>query len=96
MGALVQFSYLQLLDLLTTVAFLMTGVREANPVVLAMMNYADHPLIGLALVKMLAVGLGLYCWRKGRMGILSKANMFFAALVAWNLVALVLAAGKPA
>ena len=91
MGALVQFSYLQLLDLLTTVAFLVTGVKEANPVVLAMMRHADNPLIGLFLVKVIAVGLGLYCWRNGKMQVLTKANLFFAVLVVWNLVALVLA-----
>ena len=96
MGALVQFSYLQLLDLLTTVAFMVTGVKEANPFVVAMMKHADNPLIGLLLVKLLAVALGWYCWKRGRMGILTKANMFFAVLVAWNLVALVMAAAQTA
>jgi hypothetical protein len=32
-GVLLQFSYLQLLDLLTTIAFLANGVSEGNPIV---------------------------------------------------------------
>jgi hypothetical protein len=34
--------------------------------------------------------LGLYCWRQGRRQLLFRINILFAALVAWNLVALIL------
>ncbi len=90
---LLQFGYLQLLDLLTTVAFLATGVREANPVVRAALGAFPSPLAGLAAVKLAAVALAFYCHQTGRTRLLGRANLFFAALVAWNLLALIL--GSP-
>jgi hypothetical protein len=88
-----QFSYLQLLDLLTTVAFLANGVSEGNPIVALAIQSAGDPLIGLALVKVVAVLLGLYCWVSGRLRLLDRANVCFAALVAWNLIALIAGIG---
>jgi hypothetical protein len=85
-----QYSYLQVLDFMTTVAFLLHGVREGNPLVRAALHYSPNPLGGLLLVKVLAIGLGVYCWRGGRERLLSRINILFAALVAWNLVALIL------
>jgi len=87
---LLQYAYLQMLDFLTTVAFLLQGVKEANPLVRMALLYAPHPLGGLLLVKALAVGLGLYCWRLGRNRLLNRINLLFALLVAWNLAALIL------
>ena len=89
---LIQYAYLQVLDLLTTLAFLMHGVREGNPLVRMMMHATANPLSGLILVKMLAAGLGLYCWRLGRGRLLARINIIFALIVAWNLGALILAA----
>ena len=86
---LVQYSYLQLLDLLTTVAFLMIGVREGNPLVRLVLALAPNPILGLAVVKAAALLLGLYCWRMGRERLLARVNLFFALVVAWNLVALI-------
>jgi len=88
--ALWQFSYLQILDFLTTVAFMLNGVREGNPLVRLALGWAGNPLGGLIAVKLLAAGLGLYCWRMGRRQLLSRINMLFAVLVAWNLIALIL------
>jgi hypothetical protein len=87
---LVQYSYLQVLDFMTTIAFLMQGVREANPVVRFALQYAPTPLGGLLAIKILAVLLGLYCWRAGRNRLLTRINVLFAAVVAWNMVALIL------
>ncbi len=87
---LLQYSYLQVLDFLTTVAFLLNGVREGNPVVRFAMQLAPNPMVGLLLVKLAAVGLGLYCWRMGRNQILGRINLLFAIVVAWNLAALIL------
>jgi len=87
---LLHYSYLQILDFLTTVAFLVNGVREANPVVRLALSVVPNPLEGLIVVKVLALMLGIYCWRMGRQRLLSRINMMFAALVAWNLVALIL------
>jgi hypothetical protein len=89
---LLQYSYLQVLDLLTTLAFLLHGVREGNPLVRMMMHFTANPLNGLLVVKLLAVVLGLYCWKLGRGKLLARINLAFALIVAWNLAALILAA----
>lgn len=86
---LLQYSYLQMLDLLTTVAFLLHGIHEANPLVRLALRYSSHPWGGLLLVKVLALGLGIYCWRCGRQRLLTRINILFAIVVAWNLVALI-------
>jgi hypothetical protein len=85
-----QYSYLQMLDFLTTVAFLLNGVEEGNPLVRWAIVAAPSPLLGLLMVKLLAVGLGVYCWQTGKLRLLSKINIGFAALIAWNLVSLIL------
>lgn len=91
---LLQYSYLQVLDFLTTIAFMINGVREGNPLVRLALRYAPHPLGGLLAVKVLAVGLGLYCWTRGRDRLLSRMNLLFAVLVAWNLAALIIASAQ--
>jgi hypothetical protein len=91
---LLQFSYLQVLDFLTTIAFLLQGVREGNPLVRMAVEYAPHPLGGLLVVKAAALGLGFYCWRAGRDRLLTRINILFAVVVAWNLAALILATSK--
>jgi hypothetical protein len=87
---LIQFGYLQLLDLLTTVAFLVNGIQEANPLVRLAIDVSPNPLGGLVAVKLAAMLLGLYCWRMGRTRILTRINLLFALVVAWNLAALIL------
>jgi hypothetical protein len=87
-----QFSYLQVLDFLTTVAFMVSGVKEGNPFVRMAVSWGGNPLGGLIAVKLLAVVLGLYCWRMGRRQLLSRINLLFAVVVAWNLVALIVGA----
>ncbi len=91
---LLQYSYLQVLDFMTTVAFLLHGVHEGNPLVRAALQYAPNPLGGLLAIKVLAVGLGIYCWKRGRDKLLIRINFLFAAIVAWNLAALILGALK--
>ena len=85
-----QYSYLQVLDFLTTLAFLIHGVREGNPLVRFFVGVTSNPVNGLLMVKVLALLLGIYCWRMGRRKVLVRINIMFAALVAWNLVALIL------
>jgi uncharacterized membrane protein len=85
---LVQFSYLQLLDALTTLAFLTSGVHEANPVVRLAMTTARSPLAGLLAVKVCAVEAAVYCNLTARARVLIRINLFFAVLVVWNLIAL--------
>jgi hypothetical protein len=86
---LLQFSYLQVLDFLTTIAFLLHGVQEANPLVRLALFSMPNPIGALVTVKVLALGLGLFCWRMGRDRLLMRINIMFAVLVAWNLVALI-------
>ena len=83
-----------MLDLLTTVAFLLHGIHEGNPFVRLALRYSSHPLGGLLVVKVLALALGVYCWRCGRERLLTRINILFAIVVAWNLVALI-AGGLP-
>ncbi|MEO8659150.1 MAG: DUF5658 family protein, partial [Bryobacteraceae bacterium] len=88
----VRYSYLQLLDLLTTVAFLLYGVREGNPVVRSAMQITGSPLAGVLIIKLMALGIGVFCWRTQRFRVLSRVNIFYAVVIAWNLCALLLAA----
>jgi hypothetical protein len=87
---LLHYSYLQVLDFLTTIAFLVNGVREANPLVRLALNVGHNPIGSLIGVKVLAVMLGFYCWRMGRERLLSRINAMFALVIAWNLIALIL------
>jgi Domain of unknown function (DUF5658) len=90
--ALMHFSYLQVLDFLTTVAFLVNGIKEANPLVRFFLKFGPNPISGLIVVKFLAILLGVYCWRMGRQRLLSRINVMFAMVIAWNLVALIVGA----
>ena len=87
---LLQYSYLQMLDFLTTIAFLVNGVKEGNPLVRFALTMGANPIGGLVLIKLLAVVLGIYCWRMGREQLLSRINILFAVLIAWNLLALII------
>lgn len=84
------YSYLQVLDFLTTVAFLVNGVSEANPVVNWAMQSFPTPLMGLAVVKSAALVLGFYCWTRSKDQLLTRINICFAVLVAWNLFSLIM------
>lgn len=86
---LIQYSYLQFLDFITTIAFLLHGVREGNPLVNFALRYIPYPLGGLLLVKVAAIALGIYAWRRGREKLLVRINILFALVVAWNIVSLI-------
>ena len=88
MAILAFFLALQLCDAATTLLFLNHGVAEANPLVAAVMRLVLSPALALALVKLGGCSLGLYAWKSRRTRLLRRANFFFAACVAWNLVAL--------
>jgi len=88
-ASLILFSYFQLLDLLTTIGFLMHGVREGNPLVRFALTAAPNPIVGLVLVKVIALAIGLYCWMLRRQQLLGRINVLFAALISWNMCALI-------
>ena len=87
---LILFVYFQLLDLLTTLAFLAHGIVEANPLVRLFVHAAGSPLAGLVAAKLIAFGLALYSWRRVRPKLLLGVNVFYAGVVVWNLTALLL------
>ena len=87
---MLQYTYLQLLDFMTTVAFLVIGVQEGNPIVRFMLQASPHPIGGLLAIKAAAVMLGVYCWRMGRERLLQRMTFLFALVVVWNVVAIIL------
>ena len=87
---MLQYSYLQVLDFMTTVAFLLQGVQEGNPMVRLALRYAPNPIGGLLFVKLLAIGLGIYCWKVGKQRLFARMTVMFAGVVAWKLGALIL------
>ncbi len=89
MNLLFQFTYLQALDVLSTMAFLLNGVQEANPIVRLALKTGASPLVSLVALKVVAVAMAVYCVRRARHRLLSRINVFFAALVAWNLIVVV-------
>ena len=84
---LLHFVYLQLMDLLTTLAFLAHGGREMNPLVAALLQM--HPLIGLAAAKGFAIALAVYSVLGGRETLLKRVNAFYAVVIVWNTVAII-------
>jgi|WetSurMetagenome_2_1015567.scaffolds.fasta_scaffold370224_2 hypothetical protein len=88
---LILFVYLQALDVLTTMAFLLGGVREANPLVNWAMGIFGDATVALVAIKLAALLLGFVCWITGRERLLRRANVYFALLVGWNLWCLILA-----
>jgi hypothetical protein len=73
---------------------MLEGVAEANPLARWAMEVAPNPLSGLVLLKVVALVLGIYCVLSAREKLLGRVNVFFAALVAYNLVALIIAAAS--
>jgi hypothetical protein len=86
---LLQYCYLQTLDVLTAVAVLRNGLDEGNPIVRALIQSTSSPWHGLLLVKLIALALGIYCWHIRKVRLLERANVCYACLIAWNIVALI-------
>ncbi len=89
MRLLVEFTYLQVLDILTTLAFLLQGVAEGNPIVRLVLEFGPGPVQSLIALKAVAVLLAAYCVMRSRQALLRGVNVFFAVLVAYNLVVLI-------
>jgi hypothetical protein len=90
---MLQYTYLQLLDFLTTLAFLMQGAGET---IVRWLPDFNLPIAVLAAVKLLALALGWVVWTMNRRRLLARMNVLFAALVAWNIVAIIAAAARAA
>jgi hypothetical protein len=87
-NALLIFIVLQCLDVLTTLIFLSHGMSEGNPVVSWTLSHAHAPWVGLVASKLMAALIGQYCYRKGRITLLRRANAGYSLVVGWNLVAI--------
>ncbi len=84
---LLYFAFLQLLDLLTTLAVFSRGGYELNPVVRGLIPFAG-PVVGVLISKALLLFL---VWRfSQRNWILYLGNVFYSGIVAWNLLMFVL------
>jgi len=72
-----------LLDFITTILGMRLGAAEASPFIRMLAHLG--PSLGVALSKVLALGLGAVCvWLK-KDRILNWINYWYAALVVWNL-----------
>jgi len=82
------FTYLQLLDFLTTVVALKFGLIETSPFIRVLMR--GNAAIGLAESKMLAMMLAGGCLLLQRATIIRWVNRWYAALVIWNLCLIIM------
>ena len=81
------FVVLQSADLLTTVLALKLGGVEENAVVQAFMSVGPYAGLILSKLVVLSLALGFALWSK--QATLRRANVVFAAIVAWNLTVIV-------
>jgi hypothetical protein len=86
------FVYLQLLDFLTTVVGFRFGAAEASPFIRVLMHLG--PAVGVALSKLVALGLGLACVWAQKQNLIRFMNYWYGGLVVWNLF-VILAASRP-
>jgi len=85
------FAGLQMLDVLSTTVCLVRGVPEGNPIVRWTMVAAGSSLVGLLYAKTLAMMMGAICWRCGGLSLLRRATLAYAAVIGWNVLALLAA-----
>ena len=72
--------------------FLSRGVAEGNPLIALALSSGHSPLPSLVAVKVIAMLIGFYCYRSGRITALRLANMGYLLIVVWNLAAIAIAA----
>lgn len=65
--------------------FLQGGTREGNPLVGWAMHLTGNAVGGLALVKGIAVGIGLFCLFTKRASLMTRINVIYAGVVVWNM-----------
>jgi hypothetical protein len=83
------FVYLQLLDLLTTLVGFRLGAAEASPFIRLLMHLG--PAAGVALSKLLALGLGAWCVYCKKLHLMRMITFWYSGLVVWNLMILLAA-----
>jgi len=88
--SLTVFVILQILDILTTLIGLRAGAHEASVFVGRLMNAG--PIAGLLLSKILGVALVCTALKFRRPRVIIFLNYWFAAVVSWNLLLIVIIA----
>ena len=86
------FIYLQLLDLLTTLVGFKLGASEASPFIRMLMHAG--PATGVAISKLVALGLGGVCVYLKKQHLIKWASYWYGGLVVWNLVIILSAQGR--
>jgi hypothetical protein len=82
------FLGLQVLDVLTTLIGLHLGAQEGSTFIGRLLE--TGPLSGLIISKILAAGLAAFAVFLNRKRILVFLNIWFGAVVGWNLIAILL------
>jgi hypothetical protein len=83
------FVYFQAMDFLTTVLGFRLGASEANPFISLLMHTGS--ISGVLISKLLALVLGGGCIYFGKRRVLRQATYWYAVLVMWNLVVVLVA-----
>ncbi|MBZ5594133.1 MAG: DUF5658 family protein [Acidobacteriia bacterium] len=78
------FFYLQALDFLTTLIGLKMGIREVSPFIRSLLHYG--PAVAVAASKIVALVLAALCFKLKRSHLLRYVNYWYAAVVIWNLL----------
>jgi hypothetical protein len=82
------FLALQILDVLTTLVGLHLGAQEGSAFIGHLLQ--TGPVSGLIISKILAAGLAAFAVFLNRKRMLVFLNFWFAAIVAWNVIEIVL------
>jgi len=83
------FIYLQLLDLLTTLAGFRLGAAEASPFIRLLMHAG--PSLGVVLAKVCALALGGFCIYLKKEKLIRWITYWYGGLVVWNLMVMLAA-----
>ena len=93
MLAIQVFIYLQILDFFTTLIGFRLGAGEVSPVI-AKLIHVSSPVLGLAISKLVGLGIGAVCVATSRARLVSWINYWYAGLIVWNLSIIYIAGGR--
>ena len=89
------FLYLQVLDLMTTLAGFRFGAHEVSPFI-AKLIHSSSPVTGVILSKVLALTIAGVLLSRNRARLIGVINYWYAGLVVWNLSILLVLGSRPA
>lgn len=87
------FLYLQVLDFITTLVGFRVGAAEASPFI-AKLIHVSSPLAGVAVSKVVAIAIAAFCLFTQRQKLVNWINYWYAGLVVWNLVIILIAINR--